>query len=113
PRPSRGRGGARADSATSVACHTAGVVRASVLLSFPERTLRALAPVFGGVAHETAELVLPRLVRRSRLYEASAKNLLRLSIELVGRVEGALPVEPDALPVRPLAVRKGVGNAVE
>src|SRR6185436_340909 len=73
PRPSRGRGGARADSATSVACHTAGVVRASVLLSFPERTVRALAAVVGGVAHETAELVLPRLVRRSRLYEASAK----------------------------------------
>ena len=39
--------------------------------------------------HETAELVLPRLVRRSRLYEATAKNLLRVSIELVGGVEAA------------------------
>ena len=84
-----------------------------MLLSFPERAVRALSAVVGGVAHETAELVLPRLVRRSRLYEASAKNLLRLSIELVGRVEGALPVEPGALPARRLAVRKSAGNVVE
>ena len=64
--------------------------------------------------HETAELVLPRLVRRSRLYEATAKNLLRVSIELVGGVE-ALPgaadeYEPNATR---LAVRKTAGNVVE
>ena len=40
----------------------------------------------GGRVHETAELLLPRLVRLSRLYEATAKNLLRVSIELVGGV---------------------------
>ena len=28
----------------------------------------------GGTVRETAELVLPRLVRRSRLYEATARN---------------------------------------
>ena len=44
----------------------------------------------GGAVYETAQLVLPRLVRRSRLYEATAKNLLRVAIELVG---GAVIVE--------------------
>ena len=68
----------------------------------------------GGGVHETAELVLPRLVRGSWLYEATAKNLLRLSIELVGGVEApagaADEYEPNA---SRLAVRKTAGNAVE
>ena len=34
--------------------------------SLPERLVRALAVVAGGAAHETAQLVLPRVVRRSR-----------------------------------------------
>ena len=41
--------------------------------------------------HETAEVVLPRLARRSRLYEATAKNMLRIAIELVGNVERDVP----------------------
>ena len=87
---------------------------ASFLLSVPERVVRAVAALLGGTLHETFELALPRLVRRSRLYEATAKNLLRVTIELVGGVEARIPTEieyePD--PGR-LAVRKGVGNAVE
>jgi hypothetical protein len=38
------------------------------LVSLPERILRALAAATGGTIHETAELLLPRLVRRSRLF---------------------------------------------
>jgi hypothetical protein len=83
-------------------------------LSLPERVARTLAAVVGGLVHETATLVLPRLVRRSRLYEATAKNLLRITLELVGGVEASQPstqeVEPD--PGR-LAIRKGAGNVVE
>ena len=48
---------------------------------------------------------------RSRLYEATAKNLLRVAIELVGGVEGSPTVE--ATPPKELAVRKGAGNVVE
>jgi hypothetical protein len=83
-------------------------------LSLPERVVRAVAAALGGAVHETAVLVLPRLVRQSRLYEATAKNLLRVTIELVGGVEPQSPpsaeYEPD--PAR-LALRKGAGNAVE
>jgi hypothetical protein len=79
-------------------------------LSLPERVVRALAALLGGAVHETAELVLPRVVRRSRLYEATAKNLLRITVELVGAVERA---GDDDVPAGKLAVRKGAGNVVE
>jgi len=85
------------------------------LVSLPERIVRAVAAGGGGAVHETAELVLPRLVRRSRLYEATAKNLLRIAVELVGGVErphDAIASEYERSPGR-LAVRKGAGNAVE
>jgi hypothetical protein len=82
------------------------------LASLPERLVRTVAAAAGGAVHETAQLVLPRFVRESRLYEATAKNLLRVTIELVGGVERTAPddVEPDAAR---LAARKATGNAVE
>jgi len=81
------------------------------LVSLPERIVRSLVALAGGAVHETAQLALPRLVRRSRFYEATAKNLLRVAIELVGRVEGS-PTVGETLP-KELAVRKGAGNVVE
>src|SRR6478672_2071941 len=87
--------------------------RATFLASLPERLVRSLVALVGGAVHETAQLLLPRLVRRSRLYEATAKNALRIAIELVGGVEGSPTVEPEALAPRRLAFRKGAGNAVE
>ena len=81
------------------------------LVSLPERIVRAAIAIVAGAVHETAQLVLPRLVRRSRFYEATAKNLLRVAIELVGRVEPSAAV--DATPPKELAMRKGAGNVVE
>ena len=85
-------------------------MRNGFLVSLPERLVRSLAAVVGGGVHETAELVLPRLVRQSRLYEATAKNLLRVTVELMGGVAQRDPALPDA---GEIAVRKGAGNAVE
>ena len=88
--------------------------RLAFFLSLPERAVRSVFALVGGGVHETAELVLPRLIRRSRLYEATAKNLLRVSIELVGGVNApagtADEYEPSA---KRLVVRKSAGNAVE
>jgi hypothetical protein len=90
------------------------VARLTFLASLPERAVRVIAAVLGGALHETFELALPRLVRRSRLYEATAKNLLRVTIELVGGVEARIPVEKEHEPdPGKLAIRKGAGNAVE
>jgi hypothetical protein len=77
--------------------------------------VRSVAALVGGTVHETAQLVLPRLVRRSRLYEATAKNLLRITVELVGGVErpaAETAGEYESSPKK-LAVRKGAGNVVE
>ena len=85
--------------------------RRSFLVSLPERAIRALAAGLGGAVHETAEVVLPRFARRSRLYEATAKNLLRIVIELVGDVERDAPAgEPGP---SELLKRKAAGNAME
>ena len=84
---------------------------ATFLVSLPERAARALVGALGGAVHETAEVLLPRFARRSRLYEATAKNLLRIAIELVGAVER--PQEEDAPEADELAKRKVAGNAVE
>jgi hypothetical protein len=88
--------------------------RIAFLLSFPERAVRSIFALVGGGVHETAEILLPRLVRRSRLYEATAKNLLRVAIEVVGGVEAppgaADEYEPNATR---LVVRKTAGNVVE
>ena len=84
-------------------------------LSVPERIVRAVAAALGGTLHETAELVLPRLVRRSRLYEATARNLLRITVELVGGVErdaDEVVAEFEQSPKK-LAVRKAGGNVLE
>jgi hypothetical protein len=85
--------------------------RATFVASLPERTFRALAALLGGAVHETAEIVLPRMARRSRLYEATAKNMLRIAIELVGDVDRPAPEgEPAAGEVMK---RKAAGNVVE
>ncbi len=61
--------------------------------------------------HEAASVLLPRVVRRSRFYEATAKNVLRIAIELVGGVESR--PEPAVPPAGELAKRKAAGNVVE
>jgi len=80
------------------------------VLSVPERVIRTLVGTLGGLIHESAQLVLPRFVRRSRLYEATAKNALRIAIEAVGRVEPAAAPEVSA---QEITKRKAAGNVVE
>jgi hypothetical protein len=87
--------------------------RLHFVASVPERIVRSAAALLGGAVHETAQLLLPRLVRRSRFYEVSAKNLLRILVEGVGAVEGASTADPNAVPAGQVAVRKGAGNVVE
>jgi hypothetical protein len=89
-------------------------VRGRYIVSLPERCVRAVSAALFGAVHETAQLVLPRFVRRSKLYEVSAKNLLRIGIELVGGVQPAGSPEAAAQPTaRRVAVKKTAGNVVE
>jgi hypothetical protein len=83
--------------------------------TLPERALRALFASAGGAVHEGAQLLLPRLVRRSKLYEVTAKNALRIAIELIGGVEPAASTggDPEAMGAGRVAVKKAAGNVVE
>jgi hypothetical protein len=83
----------------------------SYLASLPERTARAGAALAGGLVYEASEVALPLAVRRSKLYQAIVGRLLRITIELVGGVEGVYPTEE--MRVRELLVRKTAGNAFE
>ena len=87
------------------------VLSRSYLASLPERTARAGAALTGGLVYEASEVVLPLAVRRSKLYQAIIGRLLRITIELVGGVQGVYPAQE--MPVRELLVRKTAGNAVE
>ncbi len=84
------------------------------LASLPERAIRAVSAAVFGTVHETAHLLLPRMVRRSRLYEVTARNLLRIAVELVGGVEAppSAGTAPEPAAGR-IAVKKAAGNAVE
>jgi hypothetical protein len=83
----------------------------SYLASLPERTARAAAALTGGLVYEASEVMLPNAVRRTKLYQAIVGRLLRITIELMGDVEGVYPTEE--MPARELLVRKTAGNAVE
>jgi hypothetical protein len=87
------------------------VLSRSYLVSLPERTARAGAALTGGLVYETTEVMLPLVVRRSKLYQAIIGRLLRIIIELVGGVEGVYPAQE--MPARELLVRKTAGNVVE
>jgi hypothetical protein len=87
------------------------ILSRSYLVSLPERTARAGAALTGGLVYETTEVMLPLVVRRSKLYQAIVGRLLRIMIELVGGMEGVYPAQE--IPVRELLVRKTAGNVVE
>lgn len=75
--------------------------------------MRAAVAGVAGVTHETAQLLLPRMVRRSRLYEVTAKNALRIAIELVGGVRDAGTAADATFGAGRVAVKKAAGNVVE
>lgn len=86
-------------------------MKLSYLASLPERIARAAAATAGGAVYQSSEVLLPRWLRGSHLYKATVARMLRVTIELVGGVNGVLP--PDAIPVRELALRKTAGNVLE
>lgn len=67
--------------------------RAAYLLSLPERALRSLAAVSGGLLREIGNVALPASLRRTTLYHTMVDVALRFLIEEVGQVEGVYPSE--------------------
>src|SRR5947208_1077785 len=63
------------------------------LLSLPERAIRSLGALSGGLLREIGDVVLPAAVRRTTLYRTMVEVALRFLIEEVGQVEGVYPTE--------------------
>jgi hypothetical protein len=63
------------------------------ILSLPERALRSLGALSGGLLHEIGEVVLPPGIRRTTVYRTMVGVTLRFLIEEVGQVEGVYPSE--------------------
>jgi len=84
------------------------------LVSLPERLVRAAFAGSGGAIRETSQLLLPRFARRSRLYEVTASNALRIATELIGGVVGSDRfIEAGAPSAGRVAAKKAAGNVVE
>jgi hypothetical protein len=81
------------------------------VLSLPERTIRVLAALIGGLIYETFEVLLPSWLRRTRLYKAIIAQALRIVVELVGGVSGVIPA--DEVTAQELAMRKAAGTGIE
>ncbi len=63
------------------------------LLSLPERVVRSLGALSGGLLREIGHVALPASVRRTTLYQTMVDVALRFLIEEVGQVEGVYPPE--------------------
>jgi hypothetical protein len=68
-------------------------VRYEYLLSLPERVIRSLGALSGGLLREIGNVALPAAVRRTTLYRTMVDVTLRFLIEEVGQVEGVYPSE--------------------
>jgi hypothetical protein len=84
---------------------------AGYFISLPERTIRSLAAILGGVLYEATEVLLPGWLRRSRFYQGLVVGTLRIAIELVGGVSGVLP--SDGMDVQEFTMRKAAGTGIE
>jgi hypothetical protein len=65
----------------------------SFILSLPERVIRSLGALCGGLLREIGNAALPASVRQSTLYRTMVDVALRFLIEEIGQVEGVYPSE--------------------
>jgi hypothetical protein len=68
-------------------------LRYKYVLSLPERAIRSLGALSGGLLREIGEVALPAPIRRTILYRTMVGVTLRFLIEQVGEVEGVYPSE--------------------
>src|SRR5436309_12540129 len=81
------------------------------LLSLPERGVRSLTAIAGGLVRELGELSIPQTIRRSQLYRNLVEATLRFLIEQVGQVEGVYRGEEELS--EDFLVRRAAGNGIE
>src|SRR3954453_23724252 len=81
------------------------------LLSLPERVVRSVAGLAGGLVRELSDVAIPDFLRRTHLYQSLGDGTLRFLIEQVGEVENVYP-SGDAL-AENFLMRRTAGNGIE
>src|SRR3954451_5097543 len=84
---------------------------AQYVMSLPERVLRSASALAGGLAKELGDVVVPKAVRRTHLYQSLVEGTLRFLIEQVGEVENVYPAG-DAI-AENFLMRRTAGNGIE
>lgn len=80
-------------------------------ISLPERMIRSLTALLGGVLKESSDFLIPDVMKESTTYRIFIGNLLRYGIENIGRVQGAYDEEGKM--DNDYGVKKMVGNGIE
>ncbi|HEY2012917.1 MAG TPA: hypothetical protein VGH38_05415 [Bryobacteraceae bacterium] len=86
-------------------------VRYQYILSLPERLIRSLGALSGGLLHELGNVALPGSVRRTTLYKTMVGVTLRFLIEEVGQVEGIYPREGQL--AENFLLQRGASHGIE
>ncbi len=81
------------------------------LLSLPERALRSVTALAGGLLREVGEVAIPKTLRRSQLYRNLVETTLRFLIEQVGQAKDVYPGEENLS--EDFLVRRATGNGIE
>ena len=81
------------------------------LLSLPERGVRSVTALAGGLVRELGEVSIPRTIRRSQLYGNLVEGTLRFLLEQVGQVKGVYAAEEQLS--KDFVVRRAAGNGIE
>ncbi len=92
------------------------MVRYAFVLSLPERLLRSLGAVSGGLLRELGAVVLPSRVRRTALYRTMVEVTLRFLIRELGQVEGVYASEgqlAEGTLARDFLLQRGASHGIE
>src|SRR4051794_7293907 len=81
------------------------------ILSLPERVIRSLGALSGGLLREIGNVALPASVRRTILYRTMVEVTLRFLIQEVGEVEGVYPSEGRL--AEKFLVQRGASHGIE
>jgi hypothetical protein len=80
------------------------------LLSLPERLLRSLSALTGGLLREAGVILLPAHLRRTALYRVMVEVTLRFLIQELGRVKG---VYPKSAELEDFLVKRTASHGIE
>ena len=80
-------------------------------MSLPERVLRSASALSAGLVREIGDVVLPKRVRQTRLYQTMIEATLQFLIEQVGEVEGTYPGQEKL--TNDFLVKRAVGDGID